>query len=533
MVTPDKRPTLSEQFHRETNYAPEAMEKFSIAPMRQAPPQPFKDYHTDNPVNLVGYLPFDRHPFTGGELPATDAKATAAGLYGISRLLFFTNGVTGIMPMQDGSKHYYRAAPSAGALYPTEIYIAVRNLPELADGIYNYQVRDHSLAPVWEGSFWDRLSAATCAHGALEQANVAILMTGCWDRGTWRYKDRAYRRTLLDTGHVMGNLNMMGPACGYGVFPIGGFFDSAINSLLYVDDITEGALTITALPRLDSLDLSHARGNVALPSDVSYGTESASDASLLHPLHRAGSITDHAVGLTSSRAFPDDRDDGYRDADEILSLDHAPFELDHEGGLERLILRRRSCRQFVPAPIDLVELGSILSFAYQPTLTVGENLSDAAVRQMFAPTLLDTYVLLNRSDEAAPGIYYYAPRSHELRLVAEGDMVDTAQHLCLGQELGGDAGAVVIHTANLDRAVERYGDRAYRYLHLDAGHIGHRMNLSASALGLGASGIGGFYDDEVTQLLKISERHVVAYITTLGTPPEEADAHDHDDLDDD
>ncbi len=500
------------------------MAKFAVPMLRKKPPEPFKDYHTDHAIDLVGYLPFDRHPFTGGSLPETDPKATAAGLFGLSRLLYFTNGVTGIMPMNDGSKQYFRAAPSAGALYPTEIYIAVRDLPELADGIYNYQVRDHSLAPVWEGSFWERLSAATCANGALEQANVAILFTGCWDRGTWRYRDRAYRRALLDTGHVYGNLAIMGPACGYGVFPIGGFIDPAINGLLFVDDEQEGALMLAALPRLDSLDLSAAaRGGTVLPSprDQHQSDMQNEGEGLLQQLHRTAYVTEAETCFIALGGERDDRDEGLDDADEIISLDHEAVSFDNHGELERLILARRSCRRFAPGPIDTDDLGALFSYAYQPSLPLREDRIHEAVRQMFDPTLLDTYVIVNRSDDMQPGIYHYAPISHQLRQIRDGDQIDASRHICLGQDLGGDASLLVIHTANLKNAIERYGDRAYRYLHLDAGHIGERLNLAAEVRDLGASGIGGFYDDDVIRLLGLSDDHAVIYITTLGHTPDQ------------
>ncbi|MGK7889388.1 MAG: SagB/ThcOx family dehydrogenase, partial [Leptolyngbyaceae cyanobacterium] len=90
--------------------------------------------------------------------------------------------------------------------------------------------------------------------------------------------------------------------------------------------------------------------------------------------------------------------------------------------------------------------------------------------------------------------------------------------LCLGQPLGKDAAAVIFHTADLAKAVERYGDRAYRYLHMDAGHLGQRINLAAIRLGLGVSGIGGFFDDMVNEVLGIPVDEAVIYITTLGRP---------------
>ena len=76
----------------------------------------------------------------------------------------------------------------------------------------------------------------------------------------------------------------------------------------------------------------------------------------------------------------------------------------------------------------------------------------------------------------------------------------------------------MIHTADLVAAVARYGNRAYRYLHLDAGHIGQRVNLGAIRARLGVSGIGGFFDNEVNALLGIPERELCVYITCLGKP---------------
>ena len=85
---------------------------------------------------------------------------------------------------------------------------------------------------------------------------------------------------------------------------------------------------------------------------------------------------------------------------------------------------------------------------------------------------------------------------------------------------------MVFHTADLARAVRRQGERAYRYLHLDAGMLGQRLDLAALAEGLGASGIGGFFDDRVTDLLGIPAEQAVVYITTIGVPAAAAPADD-------
>ncbi|PLZ48326.1 nitroreductase family protein, partial [Fischerella thermalis] len=71
---------------------------------------------------------------------------------------------------------------------------------------------------------------------------------------------------------------------------------------------------------------------------------------------------------------------------------------------------------------------------------------------------------------------------------------------------------------DLKAAIAQYGDRVYRYLHMDAGHLGQRLNLAAIRLGLGVSGIGGFFDDLVNDVLGIPAEEAVLYVTTLGRP---------------
>ena len=137
-----------------------------------------------------------------------------------------------------------------------------------------------------------------------------------------------------------------------------------------------------------------------------------------------------------------------------------------------------------------------------------------------------TFVAVLSVEGLAAGVYYYAPHSNELRLLKAECSREAVQFLCLGQELGGDATAVVFHTADLTRAVRRQGERAYRYLHLDAGMLGERLDLAALAEGMGASGIGGFFDDRVTDLLGIPAEQAVVYITTLGVPATAAPATD-------
>jgi SagB-type dehydrogenase family enzyme len=131
---------------------------------------------------------------------------------------------------------------------------------------------------------------------------------------------------------------------------------------------------------------------------------------------------------------------------------------------------------------------------------------------------IETFVAVSGVQGLESGCYYYAPRAQELRQIRFKNFRQELHYLCLGQDLGRDAGALIFHTADLQSAISKYGDRAYRYLHLDAGHLGQRLNLAAIRLNVGVSGIAGFFDDRVNEVLGIPEDEAVLYITTLGRP---------------
>ena len=134
----------------------------------------------------------------------------------------------------------------------------------------------------------------------------------------------------------------------------------------------------------------------------------------------------------------------------------------------------------------------------------------------FDLSLIETFVAVSNVETLESGCYYYAPQAQELRQIRFNQFHKDLHFLCLGQDLGRDAGFVIFHTANLAAAVAKYGDRAYRYLHMDAGHLGQRLNLAATRRELGVSGIAGFFDDQVNELLSIPEAEAVLYITTVG-----------------
>lgn len=490
------QPSIAESYHAQTKYTPEGIRQAGRRLDFSKQPSPFKTFAAGTAIDLTCALPTGDQMKDDREVAHWRASLSPAdrALAEIGQLLYLTNGVTGMVP-QPGEPFLMRAAPSAGGLYPTEVYLVAHGHQALADGIYHYQVRDHSLVRFWDQDVWAALKAAAFDHPGFEQADLALVLTGVFERSAWRYEDRAYRRVLLDTGHVLGNAELVAPLMGRRLAPVGGFRDEAVNELLFLERGEEEALAI-ALLLPEGVP---AAGPAALPGPRSPGRE-APVGQRLALVHEAGKI---ASALPLPEPLP---------VGEKYLL--APGEaisgpaIDWEGALGPTIMRRRSTRAYTGEAITREQLGGLLDFTYHP--------APAA----FAPELLQTFLAVHAVDGLEAGCYHYAPARRELRQIRFTALREEVQYLALGQELAGQASVVVFHTADLPAAVARYGDRSYRYLHLDAGLLGQRLNLGAMRLGLGASGIGGFFDDQVNDMLGIPEKEAVLYLTTIGMPAE-------------
>jgi len=503
------QPSVAEFYHEVTKYTPEGLASHRPKIDWAHPPLPFKPFTTGKRVDLAQYLPFaelDRSEDVQEEWEALTLEERS--LADLSHLLYFSNGVTAVIPYPE-REFLMRAAPSAGGLYPTEVYVATRNYPGLADGLYNYQVRQHELIGFWDGDVHQRLAELSFEHPAIAASDLLLIFTGVFYRSSWRYQDRAYRRILLDTGHVWGNSAMMAPYFGREAYPLGGFHDDALEDLLFLERHVESGLMLLALPKQDAVTPALREAPTALPSPVVRDGRPAPEGDRLWALHDAARLSSPPAPVLDAPPTPSRPSFGFAE-----SLDAPP--VDWNDALGDTIVLRRSTRAYSGRAIAREQLAQVLDFAYRPELSPDPRI--AASPHFLAPELLQTYVAVNAVEGLDPGCYHYDPDRRELRQVRFTGLSMEIEYLCLGQELGGKAAAVVFHTTNLPRAIARYGERAYRYVHLDAGHIGERLSIAAMRLGLGASGIGGFFDDRVNDLLGIPAEEATVYLTTLGQP---------------
>jgi SagB-type dehydrogenase family enzyme len=498
-------PSFTQYYHQRTKYAPETIASKSNGLDWSLQPSPYKEYK-------IGQS-FDLKPYLQQERPSEADRWWKR----LSLFLLCSYGLTIKIPTRV-APICLRAAPSAGGLYPAEIYLISRGTDILPKGLYNYQPKDHSLVHFWENEVWDALVAACGGHPLVGAADLVLVTTAVFYRSAWRYQDRAYRRICLDTGHLLGNLELSGAINGFRPCLVGGFIEEQVDELLYLDRAREGSIALMPLIDLEGNLPILERRPIAIPSATTLDFVDLPDGELLLPCHQATSI----ATLPDPTEIPPEPPpaDKYNfpfclkvsTAGESVSWEQNSF-LD---GLEDTILRRRSTRNYTGGNLSFSQLKTLLDFTYQPQHYVECGLDERP--DYFDLGLIQSFIAVSGIDGLEDGCYYYSPQLQELRQIRFKNFRRELHYLCLGQDLGRDAAAVIFHTADLSQAIQQYGDRAYRYLHLDAGHLGQRINLVATRLGIGVSGIAGFFDDQVNEVLGIPPDEAVLYITTLGQP---------------
>ncbi len=481
---------LVEAFHAATCYAPETIGRMP-APDPGAQPPTFKAWHQARPLAL---------PPGAIEEPAA-ADAPRLGLPALSRILCHAYGVTGLGRVPGAPPIFFRAAPSAGGLYPAELVVATRGVDGLPDGLHAYLAREHALLACWEGSFHDQLSRYAFGHPALEQADVVLLASAVFGRSAWRYGDRAWRRVLLDTGHVVGNAALAAAFDGLAAVPVADFADDAVDSLMLLDPVQEATLVLVPLVP--------AAGGVVAPwreagrSAPRPRVPDPGQGGWIRPVHDATRMEARLEPRAVRGApCPPSLGDG-------IPLDSAPLAQD--ATLLEAMRARRSTRRFTRGSVPLADVGRMLAAA-RPHGANGPH-------DTLVPGLLDTWVVAHAVEGLAPGTYRWQPHAHVLEEVPARIARETLRDACLGQELAGDCALAVVHAFDLPAAVARHGERAYRYAHLEAGMAGARLQLAALRLGHGASGIAGFFDEELVRLLDLSPgAHAIAYVNVIGRP---------------
>lgn len=186
-------------------------------------------------------------------------------------------------------------------------------------------------------------------------------------------------------------------------------------------------------------------------------------------------------------------------------------------GLFDLLAARRSRRGYTAETVSLSELAALI-WSVQGVVESGRGFTLRTAPSAGARHPLDTYIMVNRVEGLAAGLYRYSPAKH--RLVRLGDDASVADRLaaaCLGQEILRTSAVSFVWTAAIERGRWKYQQRAYRYIYLDAGHACQNLYLACEALGLGCCAVAAFDDDEVDRILGLDGREeFTVYLATVG-----------------
>lgn len=193
---------------------------------------------------------------------------------------------------------------------------------------------------------------------------------------------------------------------------------------------------------------------------------------------------------------------------------------DKEGGLPlwQAIALRQSIRNFKNEPLEKAHLSQLL-WATQGITREQMGFEFRTSPSAGALYPVETYVIIHNAKNIERGIYHYAVRDHQLEQLKKGDFRLEIAKAALDQDMAYSASAVFVWTSVFARAMWKYGQRAYRYVYLDTGHIAMNLALTAVALGLGSCQIGAIYDGESNALLEIDGvEESTLYMSVVGHP---------------
>jgi SagB-type dehydrogenase family enzyme len=180
--------------------------------------------------------------------------------------------------------------------------------------------------------------------------------------------------------------------------------------------------------------------------------------------------------------------------------------------VEEALRRRRSLREFRPAPLTLAEAAQLLWAAQGRTAEDGHRTAPSAG----ALYPLEVFLVAGRVEGIAPGVYRYRPDGHILEPVIEGDRRRALSEAALGQGWLSSAPAALVVAAVNERTARKYGRRAERYVHIEVGAAAQNVALQAVALGLGTVVVGAFDDAAVARVAGLAPEERPLAILPVG-----------------
>ena len=353
------------------------------------------------------------------------------------------------------------------------------------------------------------LAQATAMEPAVARAPATIVCTGTYWRNAWKYQARTYRHFGWDSGTLLANMLAVSTASGLPAEIVLGFVDGDVNRLLDLDTRREVSLCLVPIGRTSESPLPFPREAPVLGLETIPPSENEVEYPAMFEMHDASSLESEeevAQWRGKQPIFPSPALAG-----EAVRLQPLPHEEQPKDTIEQVILRRGSTRTFdKAASITLAQLSTIFDCA---TRGLSADFLEPPGAQ-----LNDLYLIVHSVQALKAGAYFFHRERNSLELLKEGELRAEAYHLGLEQELPADACVDIFFLADLKLILERYGNRGYRAVQLEAGSIGGRMYLAAYAQGLGATGLTFFDDDVIHFFSPHATGKAAIFLVAIGKP---------------
>jgi SagB-type dehydrogenase family enzyme len=464
-------------------------------------PDPFRRY--DGTAVIV--LPVPQRPAPKNYLSLGDSAPPPAPvtLQTVSNLLYYSMAVSAWKEVPGRNARWsLRVNPSSGNLHPTETHLIVRGVDGLPDGCYHFRVDEFALEARHQGKV-DSILAALNEHCGLPPACLTVLLTSIFWREAWKYRDRAFRYCCLDLGHAVASVAEALTGLEYRPQYRHCFDDEHVARLLGLAETDErpGAL-LCGGPSITDLHAEAEETGIRFQGTPNRLSKTAVVYDSIEQVYSAG------------RSFsPADRPAPVPLL--LQSNNRMPLAADYRSTVDfwHVVRTRRSAVAFDgQSSLRLDQLGPML---HRATDSVPGDVMDFRHARP-GSCFVHLFLYVHRVTGLDPGIYYYDRPAHELVLFRVGDVQRLAGDLSLQQDIAADSAFAVSMIADFNIALQAFGERAYRAVHLEAGYIGQGLYLGAESVRLNATGIGAFFDTRVNRTLGMPTGMEVIYHFTVG-----------------
>lgn len=213
-------------------YEVEYKDVASVSPELPLPPPP------DTALTRLAPRRASCRAFAQKPLPLPLLSGILWGSYGVSR-------TERMMPAD--SLAQMRPVPSAGGLFPLELYFISQRVENLRDGLHHYNVRHHSIETLEAAPLFERFRPALLMYSAVRDANIILFLAAVFKRTQKKYGPRGYRYILLESGHLAQNVCLLAAEANLSTLCMGGYSDGQVNRLLGLNPLLEGVVYSVAV----------------------------------------------------------------------------------------------------------------------------------------------------------------------------------------------------------------------------------------------------------------------------------------------